>query len=149
MPLAIDRKAKMWSRRNLNDLYSRFDNKCVRTLDGKTPFVVGLSSKIPFGVQYDYSRDPDTSFYVFGSELTQTQIAIELSKLESKHLDVAGCQVYVDHYVNSFNSSYCNVEAIQKSFELHKRTIDGIEYDVHLGWDDWNSGYLSYVRSYF
>lgn len=149
MPLAIDRKAKMWSRRNLNDLYSRFDNKCARTLDGKTPFVVGLGSKIPFGVQYDYSRDPDTSFYVFGSTLTQTQIAIELSKLESKHLDVAGGQVYVDHYVNSFNSSYCNVEAIQKSFELHKRTIDGIEYDVHLGWDDWDSGYLSYVRSYF
>ena len=139
----------MWSRRNLNDLYSRFDNKCVRTLDGKTPFVVGLSSKIPFGVSYDYSRDPDTSFYVFGSELTQTQIAIELSKLESKHLDVAGGQVYVDHYVNSFNSSYCNVEAIQKSFELHKRTIDGVDYDVHLGWDDWDSGYLSYVRSYF
>ena len=149
MPLAIDRKAKMWSRRNLNDLYSRFDNKCVRTLDGKTPLVVGLSSKIPLGVTYEYSRDPDTSFYVFGSELTQTQIAIELSKLESKHLDVAGGQVYVDHYVNSFNSSYCNVEAIQKSFELHKRTIDGVDYDVHLGWDDWDSGYLSYVRSYF
>ena len=149
MPLAIDRKAKMWSRRNLNDLYSRFDNKCVRTLDGKTPFVVGLSSKIPFGVQYDYSRDPDTSFYVFGSELTQTQIAIELSKLESKHLDVVGGQVYVDHYVNSYDPSYCNVGAIQTSFELHKRTIDGVDYDVHLGWDDWNSGYLSYVRSYF
>ena len=149
MPLAIDRKDKMWSASNLNDLYSRFDNKCARTLDGKTPFVVGLSQKIPFGVQYDYSRDPDTSFYVFGSELTQTQIAIELSKLESKHLDVGGGQVYVDHYVNSFNSTYCNIEAIQKSFELHKRTIDGIEYDIHLGWDDWNSGYLSYVRSYF
>jgi len=139
----------MWSASNLNDLYSRFDNKCVRTLDGKTPFVVGLNSKIPFGVQYDYSRDPDTSFYITGNTLTQTQIAIELSKLESKHLDVGGGQVYVDHYVNSFNSTYCNIEAIQKSFELHKRTVDGIEYDVHLGWDDWNSGYLSYVRSYF
>ena len=149
MPLAIDRKDKMWSASNLNDLYSRFDNKCVRTLDGKTPFVVGLNSKIPFGVQYDYSRDPDTSFYITGNTLTQTQIAIELSKLESKHLDVGGGQVYVDHYVNSFNSTYCNIEAIQKSFELHKRTVDGIEYDVHLGWDDWNSGYLSYVRSYF
>ena len=126
MPLAIDRKAKMWSRRNLNDLYSRFDNKCVRTLDGKTPLVVGLSSKIPLGVTYEYSRDPDTSFYVNGSTLTQTQIAIELSKLESKHLDVAGGQVYVDHYVNSYDPSYCNVGSIQTSFELHKRTIDGV-----------------------
>jgi len=149
MPLAIDRKDKMWSASNLNDLYSRFDNKCARTLDGKTPYVVGLGQKIPFGVTYDYSRDPDTSFYITGNTLTQTQIAIELSKLESKHLDVGGGQVYVDHYVNSFNSTYCNIEAIQKSFELHKRTVDGIEYDVHLGWDDWNSGYLSYVRSYF
>ena len=149
MPFAVDRNDRMWSASNLNDLYSRFDNKCARTLDGKTPLVVGLSQKIPLGVTYEYSRDPDTSFYVSGSTLTQTQIAIELSKLESKHLDVEGGQVYVDHYVNSYNSSYCNVGAIQTSFELHKRTIDGVEYDVHLGWDDWDSGYLSYVRSYF
>jgi hypothetical protein len=149
MPLAIDRKDKMWSASNLNDLYSRFDNKCSRTLDGKTPFVVGLSQKIPFGVQYDYSRDPDTSFYVSGSTLTQTQMAIELSKLEVKYQDKEGGQVYLDKYVTAFNSNDCNIAAIQKSFELHKRTVDGIEYDVHLGWDDWNSGYLSYVRSYF
>jgi hypothetical protein len=149
MPLAIDRNEKMWTARNLNDLYARFDNKCARTLDGKTPFVVGLSSKIPFGVTYQYSRDPDTSFYVGGGTLSQTQIAIELSKLENKHLDVAGGQVYVDHYVNSYDPTYCNVGAIQTSFELHKRTIDGVDYDVHLGWDDWDSGYLSYVRSYF
>jgi hypothetical protein len=139
----------MFNARNLNDLYARFDNKCARALDGKTPFVVGLSSKIPFGVQYDYCIDPATSFYVTGSTPTQTQIAIELSKLESKHLDVSGGQVYVDHYVTSFNSSYCNVGSIQKSFELHKRNVDGIDYDVHLGWDDWDSGFDSYVRSYF
>jgi hypothetical protein len=149
MPLAIDRNEKMWTARNLNDLYARFDNKCARTLDGKTPFVVGLSSKIPFGVQYDYSRDPDTSFYVTGSTLTQTQIAVELSKLETKYQDKEGGQVYLDKYVTAFNSNDCNIAAIQKSFELHKRTVDGIDYDVHLGWDDWNSGYLSYVRSYF
>ena len=149
MPLAIDRNEKMWSARNLNDLYSRFDNKCARTLDGKTPYAVGLSSKIPFGVSYDYCVNPATSFYVTGSTPTQTQIAIELSKLETKYLDVSGGQVYLDHYVNSFNATYCNVESIQKSFELHKRTVDGIDYDVHLGWDDWDSGYLSYVRSYF
>ena len=124
----------------MNDLYARFDNKCARALDGKTPFVVGLSSKIPFGVQYDYCIDPATSFYISGSTPTQTQIAIELSKLESKHLDVDGGQVYVDKYVTTFNSSDCNVAAIQKSFELHKRNVDGIDYDVHLGWDDWYSG---------
>ena len=149
MPFAIDRKDRMWNARNLNDLYARFDNKCARALDGKTPFVVGLGSKIPFGVQYDYSRDPDTSFYVFGSTLTQTQIAVELSKLETKHQDKEGGQVYVDKYVTAFNSNDCNIAAIQKSFEVHKRIVDDIEYDVHLGWDDWDSGYLSYVRSYF
>jgi hypothetical protein len=149
MPLAIDRKDAMWNARNLNDLYARFDNKCARTLDGKTPFVIGLSLKIPFGVQYEYCTDPATSFYVTGSTPTQTQIDVELSKLESKYLDVVGGQVYVDHYVTSFNSSYCNVEAIQKSFELHKRNINGIDYDVHLGFDDWNSGLSSYVRAYF
>jgi hypothetical protein len=148
MPLAIDRKDAMWNARNLNDLYARFDNKCARTLDGKSPFVIGLSSKIPFGVQYDYCTDPATSFYVTGSTPTQTQIAVELSKLENKYLDVVGGQVYVDHYVTSFNSSYCNVEAIQKSFELHKRNINGIDYDVHLGFDDWDSGLSSYVRAY-
>jgi len=149
MPLAIDRKDRMWSASNLNDLYSRFDNKCARTLDGKTPYVVGLGQKIPFGVTYDYSRDPDTSFYVFGSTPTQTQIEHELSFLETKYQDKGGGQVYVDKYVTTFNSNNCNIAAIQKSFELHKRTVDGIEYDIHLGWDDWNSGYLSYVRSYF
>jgi len=149
MPFAVDRSDRMWSAGNLNDLYSRFDNKCDRTLDGKTPYVVGLGQKIPFGVTYDYSRDPDTSFYVFGSTLTQTQIEHELSFLETKYQDKGGGQVYVDKYVTTFNSNNCNIAAIQKSFELHKRTVDGIEYDIHLGWDDWNSGYLSYVRSYF
>ena len=149
MPLAIDRTEKMWTARNLNDLYARFDNKCARTLDGKTPFVVGLGQQIPFGVPYDYCVDPATSFYVDGSTPTQTEIEIELSKLESKHLDVAGGQVYVDQYVEAYDPAYCDVGAIQLSFELHKRTIDGVDYDVHLGWDDWDSGYLSYVRSYF
>ena len=102
MPVATDKRQRMFNARNLNDLYARFDNKCARALDGKTPFVVGLSSKIPFGVQYDYCIDPATSFYVTGSTPTQTHIAIELSKLESKHLDVSGGQVYVDHYVTSF-----------------------------------------------
>ena len=105
MPLAIDRNDRMWTARNLNDLYARFDNKCARTLDGKTPYVLGLSSKIPFGVTYDYSRDPDTSFYVSGSTLTQTQIAFELSKLEVKYQDKEGGQVYLDKYVPTFNSN--------------------------------------------
>ncbi len=149
MPFAQDRIDRMWNAVNLNNVYARFDNKCVRALDGKTPFVVDPSLAIPLGVQYDYSRDPDTSFYVFGSTLTQTQIAVELSKLETKYQDQEGGQVYVDKYVATFNSNDCNIAAIQKSFELHKRNINGIDYDVHLGWDDWDSGFLSYVRSYF
>jgi hypothetical protein len=155
MPLAIDRNEKMWTARNLNDLYARFDNKCARTLDGKTPYAVGVTqlrndgSNLPKGVEYEYCIDPATSFYVFGSTPTQTQIEHELSFLETKYQDPAGGQVYVDRYVDVFDATDCNVEWIQKSFELHKRTVDGIEYDVHLGWDDWDSGYLSYVRSYF
>lgn len=149
MPFAQDRKDRMWNAQNLNNLYARFDNKCARALDGKTPFVVGLSSKTPLGVQYDYCIDPATSFYVTGSTPTQTEIEIEISKLETKHLDVEGGQVYLDQYVETFDSTYCNVEAIQKSFELHRRTVDDVPYDIHLGWDDWDSGFLSYVRSYF
>ena len=149
MPFAQDRKDRMWNAQNLNNLYARFDNKCARALDGKTPFVVGLSSKTPLGVQYDYCIDPATSFYVSGSTPTQTEIEIEISKLETKHLDVEGGQVYLDQYVETFDSTYCNVEAIQKSFELHRRTVDDVPYDIHLGWDDWDSGFLSYVRSYF
>lgn len=149
MPFAQDRKDRMWNAQNLNNLYARFDNKCARALDGKTPFVVGLSSKTPLGVQYDYCIDPATSFYVTGSTPTQTEIEIEISKLETKHLDVEGGQVYLDQYVETFDSTYCNVAAIQKSFELHRRTVDDVPYDIHLGWDDWDSGFLSYVRSYF
>ncbi len=149
MPFAQDRKDRMWNAQNLNNLYARFDNKCARALDGKTPFVVGLSSKTPLGVQYDYCINPATSFYVSGSTPTQTEIEIEISKLETKHLDVEGGQVYLDQYVETFDSTYCNVEAIQKSFELHRRTVDDVPYDIHLGWDDWDSGFLSYVRSYF
>ena len=142
----------MWNAQNLNNLYARFDNKCARALDGKTPFVVGFNAPariIPFGVEYDYCIDPATSFCVTGSTPTQTEIEIEISKLESKHLDVEGGQVYLDQYIETFDSTYCNVAAIQKSFELHRRTVDDIEYDIHLGWDDWDSGFLSYVRSYF
>lgn len=157
MPFAQDRKDRMWNARNLNNLYARFDNKCARALDGKTPFVVGMQDDvvaiatrvIPLGVQYDYCIDPATSFYVTGSTPTQTEIEIEISKLETKHLDVEGGQVYLDQYVETFDSTYCNIGAIQKSFELHRRTVDDVPYDIHLGWDDWDSGFLSYVRSYF
>ena len=77
MPFAQDRKDRMWNAQNLNNLYARFDNKCARALDGKTPFVVGFAS-LPFGVQYDYCIDPATSFYVTGSTPTQTEIEIEI-----------------------------------------------------------------------
>ena len=64
MPFAQDRKDRMWNAQNLNNLYARFDNKCARALDGKTPFVVGMQDDvvaiatrvIPLGVQYDYCK---------------------------------------------------------------------------------------------
>ena len=138
----------MWNAQNLNNLYARFDNKCARALDGKTPFVVGFAS-LPLGVQYDYCIDPATSFYVTGSTPTQIQIEAEISKLETKYQDPEGGQVYLDQYVETFDPTYCNIEWIQKSFELHKWIVDDVPLDIHLGWDDWGSGYLSYVRSYF
>jgi len=149
MPFATDKRQRMFNARNLNSLYERFDQKCARVLDGKNPKVAGLFSTIPSGVVYQYTRDAASSFYVFTNDHDQSAVDIELSKLDTKHLDKAGGQVFVDRYVSSFVSTYCNVRTIQRSYELHSRQIDGVDYDVHLGWDDWNSGLSSYVRSYF
>ena len=149
MPVATDKRQRMFNARNLNSLYERFDQKCARVLDGKNPKVAGLFSTIPSGVVYQYTRDAASSFYVFKNDHNQSSVEIELSQLDTKHLDKAGGEVFVDRYVSSFVSTYCDVRTIQRSYELHSRQIDGVDYDVHLGWDDWNSGLSSYVRSYF
>ena len=151
MPVATDKRQKMFNARNLNSLYERFDQKCSRVLDNKTPLAAGLSQNgfAPFGVGYYYSLDPSTAFYVFQNSIPQSEVAAQLSKLEVKHLDVAGGQVYLDSYVSSFDPNFCNIEAIQNSFELHKRNVNGIDYDVHLGWDDPTGQKLSYCREYY
>jgi hypothetical protein len=149
MPVATDKRQRMFNARNLNSLCERFDQKCARVLDGKNPKVAGLLSTIPSGVVYQYTRDAASSFYVFTNDHNQSSVEVELSKLDTKHLDKAGGEVFVDRYVSSFVSTYCDVRTIQRSYELHSRQIDGVDYDVHLGWDDWNSGLSSYVRSYF
>jgi len=149
MPVATDKRQRMFNARNLNSLYERFDQKCARVLDGKNPKVAGLFSTIPRGVVYQYTRDAASSFYVFTNDHNQSLVEDDLSNLDIKHLDKSGGEVFVDRYVTSFVSTYCNVSRIQRSFELHTREVGGINYDVHLGWDDWNSGLSSYVRSYF
>ncbi len=150
MPVAIDRKDRMWTADNLNGLYARFDQKVARVFDGKTPFACGYGTgNIPSGVLYDYCVDPDTSFYITGQTASDTKIEIELSKLENKQIDPVAGEVFVDTYVASFDGTFCDVASIQKSFKLHKRNINGIDYDVHLGWDSPNTGLSSYVRQYF
>jgi hypothetical protein len=141
----------MFNARNLNNLYSRFDQKCARVLDNKTPVVAELSSDnyLPLGVRYLYSRDPDTAFYISSNSTPQSEVEVELSKLEVKHLDVAGGQVYLDKYIPAVDPFTCNLEAIQKSFALHRRLVDGVEYDVHIGWDSDDATLTSYARQYF
>lgn len=141
----------MFNARNLNSLYSRFDKKCARVLDNKTPVAAQgeIDNFLPYGVSYSYSINPATAFYVQSNSTPQSDVEIELSKLEVKHLDVAGGQVYLDKYIAAGNPFTCNLEAIQKSFALHRRTVDGVDYDVHIGWDSDDATLTSYARQYF
>lgn len=141
----------MFNARNLNSLYSRFDQKCARVLDNKTPVVAQLDNDnyLPYGVIYKYSIDPATAFYVSSNSNPQSDVEIELSKLEVKQLDVAGGQVYLDKYIAAGDPFTCNLEAIQKSFALHRRVVDDVEYDVHIGWDSDDATLTSYARQYF
>jgi len=169
MPFAVDKREKMFTASNLNSLYSRFDQKCHRVLNGKSPLFANSASgawegKYPYGVWYVYRNDPDTCKrlradnavgpdYIPGigtdwrDNHNQVQTQVELSKLETKHLDVEGGQAYVDHWVAGGDPFTCDVADIHYSFELLKREVAGIQYDVHLGWDPPStSGLTSYVR---
>jgi len=169
MPFAVDKREKMFTASNLNSLYSRFDQKCHRVLNGKSPLFASSASgawegKYPYGVWYVYRNDPDTCKrlradnavgpdYIPGigtdwrDNHNQVQTQVELSKLETKHLDVEGGQAYVDHWVAGGDPFTCDVGDIHYSFELLKREVAGIQYDVHLGWDPPStSGLTSYVR---
>jgi hypothetical protein len=169
MPFAVDKREKMFTASNLNSLYSRFDQKCHRVLNGKSPLFASSASgawegKYPYGVWYVYRNDPDTCKrlrdggesplpyipgigYNWRDNHNQVQTQVELSKLETKHLDVEGGQAYVDHWVAGGDPFTCDVADIHYSFELLKREVAGIQYDVHLGWDPPStSGLTSYVR---
>lgn len=168
MPFAIDRREKMFTAANLNNLYGRFDQKCRRVLDNKSPLFSASPDgvwvgKYPYGVWYVFRNDPTNCKRLIDDGATplpyiagigynwrnnhdQTKAAFELSKLESQHLDVDGGQVYVDRYPEPEDGFSCDVGAIHFSFELHRRVIDGVSYDVHLGWDQPGSGPASYVR---
>jgi hypothetical protein len=161
----------MFTAYNLNTLYSRFDAKCRAALNEMGPLWAQSrfhpfnqwSAPFPYGVWYVYRNDPETALRLkdngnvpdpsipgigyYRDEHSQVDARIELSKLENKHLDVAGGQVYVDHHSTTGDPFTCDVGPIHYSFELLRREVAGIEYDVHLGWDpEAGSGLTSYVR---
>ena len=170
MPFATSRTDRMFTARNLNSLYARFDKKCQAALNGMGPLWAQSrfssaywSAPFPYGVWYVYRNDPQTALRLkddgvvpepsipgigyYRDEHSQVTAQIELSKLENKNLDVAGGQVYVDHHSTAGDTFTCDVGSIHYSFELLRREVAGIQYDVHLGWDpDADSGLTSYVR---
>ena len=151
----------MFNANNLNDLYSRFDRKCFLALNGLSPlFITNASGEfyvtaVPFGVIYQYRRDPNTcrrlgaAYQAFNSvivnDYNQSKAYDELSKLEVKHQDVAGGQVYVDKFGPFITPFTCDISSIHYSFELLTREVDGKIYDVHLGWDPTSNLQTSYV----
>lgn len=169
MAFATDRKDKMFTAKNLNDLYSRFDRKCYLALNGMSPLFANSADGVwqgqyPFGVWYVFRNDPDSCKrlrdggesplpyipgigYNWRDNHQQSIVKDKLSTLEVKHQDVAGGQVYVDHWVASGDTFTCDIASIHFSFELLTREIGGIKYDIHLGWDaPAASGLTSYVR---
>ena len=162
MAYARDGNDRMFNANNLNDLYSRFDRKCFLALNGLSPlFITNPAGEfyeqvtVPFGVIYQYRRDPSTcrrlggvQYYsgsVIVNDYNQSKAYDELSKLEVKNLDVAGGQVYVDTFGPVAPSFTCDIASIHYSFELLTREVNGKRYDVHLGWDPTSNLQTSYV----
>lgn len=156
MPYAFSPADEMFNSSNLNDLYARFDRKCFLALNGKSPLfgsslydgTYGLP--IPYGVVYQYRRDPATcrrlATTAYLENYHQQDAAVELSKLESVHLDTANQQVYVDRHIPVASTYSIDIKAIHFSFELLRRQVDGIEYDVHLGWEPTSASLKSVVK---
>lgn len=168
MAYARDGNDRMFNANNLNDLYSRFDRKCFLALNGLSPLFMTLSTgafgevvnyvyPFPFGIIYQYRRDPSTcrrlgeAFQDFLAPTInnhdQSQAEVQLSNLEVKHLDVADGQVYVDKFAPFLGPFSCNLTPIHFSFELLTKEVDGRRYDVHLGWDPTSSLQTSYVKN--
>jgi len=159
----------MFTAKNLNDLYSRFDQKCSQAFNGMGPLFANSAAGVwegqyPYGVWYVFRNDPDSCKrlrdggesplpyipgigYNWRDNHQQSIVKDKLSTLEVKHQDTAGGQVYVDHWVASGDTFTCDIASIHFSFELLTREIGGIKYDIHLGWDAPSaSGLTSYVR---
>ena len=115
MAYARDGNDRMFNANNLNDLYSRFDRKCFLALNQLSPLFITTpngenyeQTTVPFGVVYQYRRDPTTCRRLAGAQFysgsaivndyNQSRAYDELSKLEVKHQDVVGGQVYVDTF---------------------------------------------------
>lgn len=162
MAYAQDGNNRMFNANNLNDLYSRFDRKCFLALNQLSPLFITTpngenyeQTTVPFGVVYQYRRDPTTcrrlggtQFYggsVIVNDYNQSKAYDELSKLEVKHQDVSGGQVYVDTFGPVAPSFTCDIASIHYSFELLTREVDGKRYDVHLGYDPTSNSQTSYV----
>ena len=162
MAYAQDGNDRMFNANNLNDLYSRFDRKCFLALNGLSPLFITTpngenyeQTTVPFGVVYQYRRDPTTCRRLAGAQFysgsaivndyDQSKAYDELSKLEVKFQDVAGGQVYVDAFAPFINPFTCDIRTIHYSFELLTRDVDGKRYDVHLGWDPPTNAFTSYV----
>jgi len=164
MPFATSRTDRMFTARNLNSLYGRADQKCARVLDGKSPLFANSAAGVwqgqyPYGVWYVFRndpascrrlRDPGTGIpgigTIYRDNHDQTQVAIELSKLENQYLDTQGGQVYVDHPIIGVDPFTCDIGTIHFSFELLTREVNGVRYDIHLGWDPDDGNGTSYVR---
>lgn len=162
MAYARDGNDRMFNANNLNDLYSRFDRKCFLALNGLSPLFITTpngenyeQTTVPFGVVYQYRRDPSTCRRLGGAQFysgsaivndyNQSKAYDELSKLEVKFQDVANGQVYVDKFAPFITPFTCDVASIHYSFELLTREVDGKRYDVHLGWDPTSNLETSYV----
>lgn len=162
MAYARDGNDRMFNANNLNDLYSRFDRKCFLALNGLSPLFITTpngenyeQTTVPFGVIYQYRRDPSTCRRLGGAQFysgsaivndyNQSKAYDELSKLEVKFQDVANGQVYVDKFAPFITPFTCDVASIHYSFELLTREVDGKRYDVHLGWDPTSNLETSYI----
>ena len=156
MAYATDNRQRMFNASNLNELYRRFDKKCFLALNGLSPLFGSYNSNyynisVPYGVVYQYRRDPATCKRLSGpnaylENYDQANAYVELSKLNTVHEDKSNGQVYVDYYYGGVPPPI-DIKQIHFSFELLKRNINGIDYDVHLGWDPPNASLQSYVNN--
>ena len=158
----------MFTARNLNGLYARADRKVYLSCATKSPlFADSWTNAFPAGVWYIFTSGYPKRLYDDGSGIPgigttyrlnhdQELVAFELSKLDSVHVDLAAGEVYCDRWtIAGEDAPDADVLDIHYSLELHTRTIQGRELDVHLGLtppDPWRAGVeqqSSFVRSVF